>query len=162
MPLDMPFTLGPFRVNQEGRLALAHPDSVPRLHFAWRGCRVSAVVGARSGGDGSLAIVAELGRVPSTATVPSDAAATRDTVFEALRDLRRLLPSDWTLALLADHRVTLRASRALSLPTTACSLVSELTMFLLALGPYLDLLAVVGVEEACGAAAPGTENTWPG
>jgi hypothetical protein len=163
MPLDMPFNLGPFRVSGEGRLALAQAGASPRFRVTWQGCRVAALLGANAAGEGGLLqLEAELGRVPSTASAAGDAAAVRGAVFAALRGLPTLLPPGWSLALQADHRMVLHASRALALPTTACSLISEIAMFLLALAPYLDLLAELGVEPASGVAAPGTANTWPG
>ena len=159
MPLDAPFELGPFRVDEGGTLALARPDSLPRFHLAWRGVRVEARIEA-GGGDALLKLEAVPGRVPSTAA--GDAAA-RDTVFSTLRGLPGALPPGWQMALQADHRVALCASRPLALPTTACTLLVEVTMFLLALAPYLDLLAEAGVEgEAAWAGAPGTAKTWPG
>lgn len=161
MPLDMPLTLGPFRVSEDGQLALAHADSLPRFHVVWHGCRVDALLGADAVG-GMLQLEAELGRVPSTAIAGADAASLRSTVFAAVRGLPSVLPPGWSVALQADHRVLMHAGRRLDLPTTACSLVSELTLFLLALAPYRDLLAELGVEPAAGVAAPGTANTWPG
>jgi hypothetical protein len=163
MPLDAPFELGPFRVDEGGTLALARPDSLPRFHLAWRGVRVEARIEA--GGDGAmLQLEAIPGRVPSTAAgnVAVRDAAVREAVFSTLRGLPRALPRGWQMALQADHRVALRAARPLALPTTACTLLVEVTMFLLALAPYLDLLAEAGVESEAAAGAPGTAKTWPG
>lgn len=159
MPLDAPFELGPFRVDEAGALALARPDSLPRFHLAWRGVRVDACIEA-GGGQAMLRLEALPGRVPSTA---AGSAAGRDAVFDTLRAIPAALPAGWRMFLLVDHRVVLQSRRALSLPTTACGLLVEVTMFLLALGPYLDLLAEVGVEGVSVSwGAPGTANTWPG
>ena len=159
MPLDAPFELGPFRVEEDGALALARPDSLPRFRLQWRGVRVEARIEA-GGQYALLQLEAIPGRVPSTAA--GDAAA-RDVVFSTLRGLPGALPPGWRMALQPDHRVALQASRSLALPTTACTLLVEVTMFLLTLAPYLDLLADAGVEgEALSAGSPGMAKNWPG
>lgn len=158
MPFDAPFRLGPFRVHEDGRLALAQPDIRPRFHLCWQGCRVDVSLRAAPGGpaqgDGWMELEAGLGRVPSTA----GCAPPRDGVFAALRDVGAVLPAGWRLLLLPDHRVALAAGRPMPLPSTVTALVAEVTMFLLELGPYLELLAEVGVEPA----APGMAKTCPG
>ncbi|MCC6718725.1 MAG: hypothetical protein IT555_12645 [Acetobacteraceae bacterium] len=168
MPFDAPFQLGPFQVGADGGLALASPDSQPCMRLTWRGCPVQATLHAGGSGTGwgTLSLCAMVGRVPSTAGAP--AALRRDTVFAALRALPATLPPGWRAGLLADHRVALQSSAAIAMPTSAERLLTDVTLFLLALGPYLDLLGEVGVAppaagEVAGAeVAAGMVNTWPG
>jgi len=169
MLFDAPFQLGPFAVDHDGRLALATPDSLPRFHIEWRGCRVEAVLrgdigdgGAPAGDRGELSLHAIVGRVPSTARIGSDhATAQRGSVFEALRALPAALPAGWRADLLADHRVALQCASKIDMPMTVDALLTDVTLFLLALGPYLELLAELGVE-APAAGAPGMVKTCPG
>ena len=69
-------------------------------------------------------------------------------------------------SLMADHQVALLTAQPVEMPTTVNGLLTDVTMFLLSLGPYLDLLAEAGVEAAApppaAAGAPGMVNTWPG
>jgi len=166
MPFDAPFQLGPFKVGPDGRLALASAEQLPRFTILWRGCRVEARLGVGTGdkAPGELSLQAMVGRVPSTARVSGSAPAQRDAVFAALRSLPATLPEGWRTDLLADHRVTMLTATKVEMPTTIISLLTDVTQFLLALGPYLDLLEELGVEPpAAGAAAPtGMVNTCPG
>jgi hypothetical protein len=155
MPFDAPFQLGPFAVGADGRLALAAPTRPPQFHIDWRGCRVDALL--RTGGDnalGELSLRAVVGRVPSTArgafapAAPPGTAGRREAVFDALRALPSALPQGWRADLLADHRVVLLSAAQVAMPTTVNRLLTDVTLFLLALGPYLDLLAELGVEAA--------------
>ena len=151
MPLDAPFQLGPFSVNEDGRLSLASAEATPRFSIAWRGCRVEATLAVTPALElGELSLCATVGRVPSTA---ADAAGQRAAVFAALRSLPATLPAGWHADLTADHRVAVLSATRVEMPTTVEHLLSDITLFLLALGPYLDLLAGLGVE------APGTVNT---
>lgn len=50
--------------------------------------------------------------------------------------------------MLADHRVWLEAAPLIALPLTAVALVTEITVFALALTPYLDLLDESGLDAA--------------
>ncbi len=158
MPFDAPFQLGPFAVGLDGRLALATPESLPRFEIAWRGCQVAASL-RTSGPDnalGELSLQAVIGRVPSTArttgpvvrgrAVTAQATAQRQAVLAALRSLPATLPEGWRSDLLADHRVALLSASKVEMPTTAESLLTDVTLFLLALGPYLDLMAEIGME----------------
>ena len=158
MPLDAPFQLGPFAVGPDGRLALASPESLPRFQIDWRGCAVEVMLRTRDADDslGELSLHAVIGRVPSTAratgplvkgrAVTAQATAQRRAVLDALRALPGTLPPGWRSDLLADHRVALLSANKLQMPTTAESLLTDVTLFLLALGPYLDLMAEVGME----------------
>ena len=149
MPLDAPFTLGPFIVNGDGRLSPSTPDQFPSFRVAWRGHVVQARLTAAGPEGGTLALQAMLGRVPSTGRAGRPGTLSRETAFAAVRALPHMLPPGWKLALLADHRIVAETHIKLTLPTSAEELVSELTLFLMRLAPYLDLLAEgVGVELA--------------
>jgi len=167
MPFDAPFQLGPFHVGPDGGLSLAGPDRLPRFTIQWRGCRVEARLTVRDGGGsavlGDLSLQATVGRVPSTACFGANQARPqRDAVFAALRSLPATLPEGWTASLLADHRVVLLAASRVAMPTTITSLLTDVTQFLLALAPYLDLLEEVGVEAPAAPDPAGMVNTWPG
>lgn len=153
MPFDAPFKLGPFVVDCEGRLQPGDPAQFPTFGVTYGGCQVQARLAAEDAG--SVVLRSVLGRVPSTAEGDG---ALRAQALAVLRPLEALLPAGWQIDLLADHRVGLRAVYPLEMPTTAIALVSVVTGFLLALGPYLDVL----VESGVGRAAAGTVNTWPG
>jgi hypothetical protein len=166
MPFDGPFMLGPFSIDGEGRLALRRADLPPAFTVQWRGYPVHVRLG-RSFATGtrpiSLAFEAMLGRVPSSA----EAAQTmrRDRTFATLRAIPPLLPAEWRLHLLADHRITLTACGTTDLPARVTELLGDVTRFLIALGPYLDLLEEVGVAVPAGVpagATVGRANTWPG
>ena len=164
MPFDAPFQLGPFAVSADGSLALASPERLPRFEITWRGCRVGVLLCTRGADNtlGALSLRAVIGRVPSTArttgpvvkgrAVTAQATARRTAVLEALRFLPGTLPEGWRTDLLADHRVTLLSASNVETPITAESLLTDVTLFLLALGPYLDLMAGVGMEAPAGAA----------
>ena len=184
MPFDAPFHLGPFVVRQDGSLALATPQSRPRMHFQWRDCTVEVALHGSLGQGvaGELSLRAVVGRVPSTARIANDPAlaggamasgamaggamargakasgamARRDAVFGTLRALPATLPAGWHAELLADHRVAVLSASAVEMPTTVDRLLTAVTLFLLALGPYLDVLGELGLE------APGMVKTWPG
>jgi hypothetical protein len=78
------------------------------------------------------------------------ATVARQTAFAMLRALPPTLPAGWRLALRPDHRISLAANTELNLPTSAESLVTEVTLFLLQLGPYLDLFDEASPFEAAG------------
>lgn len=168
MPFDAPFQLGPFSVRPDGRLALAGPDRKPCFRLQWRGCEVEARLRVRGpdGDLGELSLQAKVGRVPSTARLGAGAAQEREAVFATLRSLAPSLPEGWSTTLMADHQVALLTARRVEMPTTVNSLLTDVTMFLLSLGPYLDLLAEAGVEPPAAvpeaAATPGMAKTWPG
>jgi hypothetical protein len=105
-----------------------------------------------------------LGRVRSTGGPERAETLPRQAAFAAMRALPGTLPPGWKVGLLPDHRILAEAQKPLFLPTGADDLVTELTLFLLRLAPYLDLLAegvgVEGIEDGC--ATPGNLKTWPG
>ena len=142
--------IGPFRVDATGRIDPAEPDCATSFRFRWRGHAMQAGLG-----QGGLELDARLGQVPSTAG-HEDA---RPGAFAALRFLARAMPADWRLRLAPDHSVRLSRSLAVPMPTSAVDLLADLTCFLLALAPYLDLLDEAGLG---GADADGTANTCPG
>lgn len=153
MQFDAPFTLGPFLVNGDGRLSPGTPDRFPSFRVVWRDHVVQARLTTASPEGGTLALQAMLGRVPSTGRPDGPATLPRQTAFAVLRALPETLPPDWKLLLLPDHRIMAEATIRLALPTSAEDLVNELTLFLLRLAPYLDLLAEgVGVEPVVNAA----------
>lgn len=163
MPLDMPLTLGPFSVDHEGRLAPSTPDHFPAFRLRWRQQDVTARLASSEGDRGTLALETVLGRVPSTGPEQAPATAAREAAFATLRALPGTLPPGWRLALRPDHRITLEAQTELVLPASAASLLTEVTLFLLRLGPYLDLLAEAPSFEATEPAGPdpGAGATGP-
>ena len=165
MPLDAPFRLGPFTVDTEGLLTPSGPDSFPSFRVRWQGRTVQARLTsppATLPGEGKLELQARLGRVPSTADAdPAQSLLRREHIFTELHDLASLLPAGWHLCLGPDHGITLDRPHPLNLPTSAVQLVTEVTLFLLALGPYLELLDAAGVDPGASSKA-GTAKTCPG
>lgn len=160
MPFDAPFMLGPFSVDAEGRLAPRDPDALPAFLFCWRGRVIRARLRPGQPRHGRLLLRSVLGRVPSTGDSADPARRTQS--FVALHWLPGSLPPHWHLSLLPDHRALLEAETEVTLPTTASGLLSELTGFLLALAPYLDVLDELGIGPSEVAGAGGRANTWPG
>ncbi len=152
MPLDAPFKLGPFTVDTNGGLTPSTADRFPSFRVAWRGHVVQARLTAAGPEGGTLALQAMLGRVPSTGRAEAPGTLPRQAVFAAVRALPAMLPDGWRIGLRPDHCVVTEAEFNLSLPTNVGNLVTELTMFLLRLDPYFDLLAEVAGEAH---AAPG-------
>ena len=143
MLFEAPFRLGPFTVDAEGGLSPCIPEPAPAFLFRWRDRVVRARLVQADRGGVQLALRATLGRVPSTASMPEGTLRPRS--FALLHWLPRSLPPAWGVCLLADHRVILEAAPRITLPITAAALLTELTCFLLALSPYLDLLDEAGV-----------------
>jgi hypothetical protein len=146
MPFDTPFILGPFLVDAEGRLAPRSPDVPPAFVIRWRDRPVRARMVQTQPDDGRLWLQATLGRVPST--VSDAGGAARPQSFALLRGLKRVLPAAWRLRLLPDHRAMLETEARIALPITATGLLTEVTLFLLSLAPYLDLLDEAGFPTA--------------
>jgi hypothetical protein len=155
MPFDAPFSLGPFLVDHAGRLV---PDigTAPSVWIAWRGRSVHVGMSQRDDALGTLHLSMVVARVPSTAT---PRAAAREQAFATLRRVPAELPEGWRISLQADHRVVLEAKASLPLPASARTLVTELTVFLLAVDPYLTLLDEAGFAAA---SAAGMAKTCPG
>ena len=154
MPFDAAFTLGPFTVDDEGRLAPSSPEDFPAFQVTFRDRVVRArltrqhELAADGGLMGMLALQATLARVPSSAGSGPERTQARPPVFAALRWLPRTLPPGWRVALLADHRFMLFSEAAIALPASASELVAAVTSFLLDLAPYLDLIDEGGLGEA--------------
>lgn len=149
MPLGTDFNLGPFHVARDGKISPRDPDNLNGFSVRWRGCSVHA----RMLVDGRIAFRANLGRVPSTA---GGARAVREPLFAVVRTLPTTLPRAWRLNLLPDHRIELASEEPLELPASAIDLITLITQFLLALGPYLDLM-----EEVAGAGGAPAMLTAP-
>lgn len=142
MPFKESFILGPFSVDAEGGLSLAHQGVSPGFSVRWRGRLVHARLEQTAGRDGRLHLRSSLGRIPSTA---SDT-ITRVACFTVLRSLLSALPPAWGARLLPDHQPQLEVESTVTLPITVTNLVVELTLFLLVLSPYLDLMDRAGVS----------------
>jgi hypothetical protein len=146
MPFDAPFKLGPFTVDAEGRLSPIAPETPPAVLFRWRNRAMRAGLVQEDGTGGKLDLQATLGRVASTAGTPDDTLRPRS--FALVHWLTQAMPPEWRLSLTADHRVRLVTKTGIALPITATALLSEITVFLLALAPYLDLLDEAGLSAA--------------
>ena len=146
MSFGAPLTLGPFQVNCDGGLSPMSADNFPAFNVIWMGRQIWATMNEADGGGLALSVVA--GRVPSTARATDDR---RREVLRAVGQLPALLPSDWTLQLHADHRVALASQVTVTLPSTVTELVTALTLFLLTLGPYLELLDESGLAPTARA-----------
>jgi hypothetical protein len=125
------FPLGPFIVEESGRLSFRAPDHSAKFCFAWRGHRFSACLT-----EGSVALTGNLGKVPSSANGP----ARRQTALSLLRALPRSLPKGWALLLTPDHRIKIEATEQMAWPAHATDLMQPLVRFLLRLAPYLDIM----------------------
>jgi len=132
--------LGGFAISPEGALEPL-PGERPALRFRWRGRACTAGLAA-----GSLELLAEAGRVPSTA----EPGAPRVAALAAVRALPGELPAGWRLDLRPDHRVGVAATATLDGPATATVLVTALVRFALRLDPYLAKLEAAGVGDAFG------------
>lgn len=146
MPFDAPFTLGPFLVDSKGGLSPGTPDQFPSFRLRWRERWIYASLAA-GGADGALALRTTLGRITSTGRSNESHTPEREHAFATLRGLPSLLPEGWTVALKPDHSIAAEARISLSLPTHVERLVTELTLFLYRLAPYLDLLTEDGGME---------------
>jgi hypothetical protein len=142
MPFKEPFILGPFSVDAEGRLSPARPGVSPGFSVRWRGRVVHARLEQNAAQGGRLHIRSSLGRIPSTASDP----VTRAACFTMLRSLLSALPHAWCARLLPDHQPELEVETVVALPITVTNLVAELTLFLIILCPYLDLMDRAGVN----------------
>jgi hypothetical protein len=148
MSFGASFRLGPFTVDSEGRLSPGEPAGTPAFLFRWRNRVVRAKLAQGDPPSGRLALQSTLGRVPSTAATPNGTLRPRS--FVLLHWIPRSVPPGWRVRLLADHRVWLETETRIAMPLTAAALITEITEFLLALSPYLDLL------EEEGLAAPSS------
>jgi hypothetical protein len=168
MPFDVPFRLGPFIVDDLGRLSPGAPDMFPSFSVCWRDrlLHIRLAHAPEPGtARGKLGVQMVLGRVPSTAGPnAASAAGQREDAFAILRALPPALPAGWEISLLADHRVRLALETDLEMPTKASALVTAVTLLLLELTPYLDVLDAGGIAAVprLAASGAGMANAWPG
>jgi hypothetical protein len=144
--------LGPFKVDRNGLISPASPALMPRFCVNWRRRLVQARLQQPDAADtnaGTLELITRVGRVPSTGK-RSMALQEREKALALLRHLPRLLPQGWAMRLTADHSVVVEAQASLLLPISAIGLVTQLSVFLLALNPYLDAF-----DDGCIGSAPG-------
>ncbi len=125
------FPLGPFIVEESGKLAFRSPERGAGFSFIWRGRRFSAAMT-----ESVICLTGVLGLVPSSAA----GAGRREAALANLRSLPRALPSGWALRLTPDHRIQIKATENMEWPAHATDLIVPLVRFLLRLAPYLDLM----------------------
>ena len=150
MPFKGSFILGPFSVDEEGRLSPAREDVSPGFNVRWRARVVHARLVRSDGQFGYLFIHSHLGRVPSTASDPT----TRAACLATLRGVLTSMPKAWAVRLRPDHQPRLEVRTTVALPITVTNLVTELTVFLLMLSPYLELMDSAGVEVVAESSVP--------
>lgn len=130
--------LGPFAVDDGGRITARAGAAPPAMRFAWRGHPCEARLE-----PGGLRLSALAGRIPSTAEPGAD----RPWTLRALREVPRELPADLRLRVTADHRLRLEREEARP-GETASALLAQMVRFALALDPYLERLDSVGAGTA--------------
>ena len=134
--LCSPMPLGPFLIDETGRLTFRSTAVRSAFSFLWRGRRFSAELHGEVVG-----ITATVARVPSTAAT----GILRQAAFENLRNLARLLPDGWKVSLSADHHIQIDMEEPMEWPASASALLQPLVRVLLRLAPYLDLLEELGL-----------------
>ncbi len=134
------FPLGPFLVEESGKLTFRSPNQEAALSFAWHGRRFSARIV-----PGRIKFSSVIGHIPSSAS----GAHRRQSALTCMRALPPLLPPDWSVRLSPDHRVHVDVAETMEWPAHATDLMIPLLRFLLQLGPYLDLLdeSELGVQH---------------
>ncbi len=143
-------SLGPFKVDGSGLISPASPALLPRFCVNWRRRLVQARLQQSDPADtstGTLELITRVGRVPSTGK-RTMAMEERARALTLLRHLPRLLPQGWAMRVAADHSVVVEAQASLVLPISAISLVTQLSLFLLSLNPYLDAFDDGGIGGA--------------
>jgi hypothetical protein len=129
-------TLGPFLVEDGGKLTFRTEDTRPGFTFLWRGrCFAVKLLGGR------IALCVPIGRVPSSA----GGMGKREAALAVLRGLPGGLPSGWKLRLLADHRLQLDVEEEMAWPATVAALIAPVASMLLRAAPVLDLLDESGL-----------------
>lgn len=169
MPFDAPFVLGPFVVNASGELTIGSRDRIPAFSVRWRDrqihVRLAEAMPNPTERAGELDLRVVVGRVPSTAGGGASAEdveerrSARMRAFATVRGLGGALPSGWRLALLPDHCITMENHVGVRLPATAVELLTEVTLLLLTLDPYLDMVDEAGVGFAAATAGAGAAAT---
>ncbi len=152
-------SLGPFKVDSNGLISPASPALLPRFCVTWRRRLVQARMQQSHPEDtatGTLELQTQVGRVPSTGR-RLEAGQERERALELLRHLPRLLPQGWSVRVAADHSVQVQAQASLVLPISAIGLVTQISLFLLSLNPYLDVLDDGGIGPATG---PGVGSVF--
>ncbi len=152
MPFKENFILGPFSIDAEERLSPAHRDVSPGFRVRWRERVVHARLDQSLGGGGHLHIRSGLRRIPSTASDP----VMRGACFVMLRGLLNALPQACVARLLPDHQSQREVEFLVTLPITVTTLLAELTLFLLALSPYLEVMDRAGVSVTASSSSPAT------
>lgn len=126
-----PMPLGPFLVEDGGKLTFRRKDTAPAFSFQWRGRRFAVRLA-----DQRLNFSVPVGRVPST----SGGAAKREAGLALLKALPAVLPEGWKMRLLPDHRVQLETEQTMEWPTTVAALLTPVIALVMGAAPVLDLL----------------------
>ena len=149
MLFDTPFRLGPFTVDTAGGM-IPPGDRPARFQVNWRGCMVAASLRCDPAAEvARLELSAVIGQVPSSA---SDGGPRREDALALLRGMIAAPAAGISVGLSADHRVMLQAERRIEVPVTASRLIAEVTDFVLAAAPYLDLTGESGAMAPAGSA----------
>ena len=133
------FPLGPFMVEEDGRLAFRAGERQAGFSFQWRGRAFAVALNGRR-----MELSGVLGLVPSSARNR----AAREAAFVLLRALPRGLPAGWGLRLMPDHRIRILAEEGLAWPANMSELMQPIVRFLLLAAPYLDLMDETGLAPA--------------
>jgi hypothetical protein len=131
-----PIPLGPFLVEDGGKLTFRRRDTDPAFSFQWRGRRFAVRLV-----DQRLIFAVPVGRVPST----SLGAARREAGLALLKALPAALPPGWSLRLLPDHRVQLETDQAMAWPATVGALLAPVIELVMGAAPVLDLMDEAGL-----------------
>ncbi len=126
-----PMPLGPFLVEDGGRLTFRTKETQPSFSFQWRNRRFAVRLH-----DQRLHFAAPIGRIPST----SAGVGRRDGALALLAALRRALPQGWTMQLLPDHRLQLETEQIMEWPATVAALLTPIIALVLRAAPVLDLI----------------------
>lgn len=152
MPIDAPLTLGPFVIDGLGHIAARLPEQQARFSFSFRDRPL------RAGLSGSeLALEAIVGRVPSTGQAAER--RERSRIFAILPRLPALLPPEWRAILAPDHRLLMLSKIVLTEPPVITDLLTAITLRLISLAPYLDVLEEAGLRPGAGGTIPGAGGT---
>jgi hypothetical protein len=131
-----PMPLGPFLVEDGGRLAFRSQETEPAFSFQWRNRWFQVRLAEKR-----LRFAVPVGRVPSTAS----GAGRREAGLALFRILPAALPQGWTLRLLPDHRVQLETEQPMAWPATVAALMTPVFALLMQAAPLLDLMDETGL-----------------
>ncbi len=143
-------TLGPFKVDRHGLLSPASAAHMPSFAVRWRGRLIQARITSDGETLGALQLSTHIGRVPSTAG-RATLTGHRQAAIDLMRAMPGAIPPWLQVRLAADHTIVMQTRTALPMPVSAVALVVEMSMFLMSLAPYLDILD----DEGMGLANPG-------